>query len=109
MGKDGNNMITMKQVKELLDFTSIEWKGFFTEEEKQENLHQLMYEINELKHGNAMGCDDSLNYFCSLLLEEIYNQSIEKVFTYKEVEKIFKDYKVFIIDGGLKFSILQAF
>jgi len=100
-------MITKALIRPIVDYTSIAWRGFFSEGEKAESVRELAYECRELKKGIVGGCDDDLNFFCNQLVMDIYGEEVENTYTYEEVEKLFNDYIHLIINGNMDYSKVQ--
>lgn len=100
-------MRTDEKLRKIIDYTSESWKGCFTEEEKQENLENYLYNLEELKK-NPNGLDNSLNWLVREMNTDIYQQDFdETIFTYKEVLKTINEYIALVINGGMDYSKAQ--
>ena len=100
-------MRTQEKLRKIIDYTSISWKGCFTEDEKQEYLESYLYDLEELKK-NPNGLDNSLNWLVREMNTDIYQQDFEEtIFTYKEVLKTINTYIDLIINGNMDYSKVQ--
>lgn len=100
-------MRTEEKLRKIIDYTSIEWKGCFTEYEKQEHLDTYLYDLEELKK-NPNGLDNSLNTLCQLLNQDIYDEEFDSdIYTYVEVLKTINAYISLVINGGMDYSKAQ--
>lgn len=85
-------MRTNEKLRKIIDYTSLAWKGCFTDDEKEEFLESYLYELDNLKATNIPS-DSQLNEFCVLLDEDIHEgERTEHLYTYVECLQKFDEY-----------------
>ena len=84
------------ELKQIIRFTSVTWRGKFTEEELKENLEEMWHSYKKCRDAKFSEHDD-INILANLMLQDLNDGNYEDiVFTLEQFEETVKRYIEFI-------------
>lgn len=103
--------VLKSELKQIMEYTSLAWKGNFTEDELQENLEDMWSSYKKCCDANEFTTEDTINIFGNLMLQDIYGNiqifDEDVVFTLEKFEETVKQYINYIVNGNMDFSKLR--